>query len=291
MIRRNCIRTSFDSFGRLLSSKRVSKLTPVQQTSLLVAYWRNLELQKSQPLCRDEYASVLLNRLLEKEVLQGFEKSNFQIGLDCLAVRTRIIDDWLVASTKGNPGQVVLLGSGMDTRACRLPWGRDVTVFEVDMDAKVMAAKYEVLSGAGIQPVSKVVMVEADVTNTSALAEKLQRAGLSSDERTQWVAEGLLEYLPLTAHPNIFRLAKNLASAPGSGFAMQVLEPSFGQSVRETFGELPYAQLASVEHTVEQVQNCGWSQVKDFDNQMFIELYDRNVHPGFHLLFAATGDN
>ena len=90
---------------RTLTQKRpISSLTSVQQTSLLMAYWRMLETRRSHTphapspsLIQDEFAPILLDNLASPELLQQFQSSPFlPIGLNFLAIRTRIIDDWLL---------------------------------------------------------------------------------------------------------------------------------------------------------------------------------------------------
>src|SRR5712691_11685693 len=49
--------------------------------------------------------------------------------------RTRLIDDWMDASVAEGAGQVLILGSGFDSRAWRRPALRRVAVFEIDHPA------------------------------------------------------------------------------------------------------------------------------------------------------------
>ena len=49
-----------------------------------------------------------------------------------VAIRTRYFDDFIVYSLP-DISQVVLLGSGLDTRAYRLPLTASTTIFEIDL--------------------------------------------------------------------------------------------------------------------------------------------------------------
>jgi O-methyltransferase involved in polyketide biosynthesis len=50
-------------------------------------------------------------------------------GLVC---RTRLVDDEVAASAAAGVRSVVIIGAGMDTRACRMPALADATIREVD---------------------------------------------------------------------------------------------------------------------------------------------------------------
>jgi len=133
------------------SSSSFPQLTPVQETSLLVAYWRHLEsisapynknignhVPASPPLIQDLYATKLVEALLPQKRQIEFDKSPIRdTGRDILAVRTKCIDDWLLrrgeedgsaaavdANKKDKPcRQLVNLGAGMCARYYRLLLG------------------------------------------------------------------------------------------------------------------------------------------------------------------------
>ena len=52
-----------------------------------------------------------------------------------IAVRTRFFDEFFVQATESGIRQAVILASGLDTRAYRLPWPADTKVFEIDQPA------------------------------------------------------------------------------------------------------------------------------------------------------------
>src|SRR6201997_5427531 len=74
------------------------------------------------------------------------------IGLiEILAVHTRFLDEFLAAAGRAGIRQVVLLGSGLDTRPYRLWWPRGTTVYEIDRP-EVLDFKSEVLRGLQARP-------------------------------------------------------------------------------------------------------------------------------------------
>jgi methyltransferase (TIGR00027 family) len=111
-----------------------------------------------------------------------------------IAVRTRYFDDWLQsAAIQGPVRQVVLLASGLDTRAWRLPWAPATTVFELDHGA-TLEAKADALARAGAEPACAVRFADADLATDWGPA--LLGAGLDPTAPTAWLAEGILFYLP-----------------------------------------------------------------------------------------------
>ena len=52
--------------------------------------------------------------------------------VDSIAIRTRYFDDFFLDAMNAGVRQAVILASGLDTRAYRLPWVAGSTVFEVD---------------------------------------------------------------------------------------------------------------------------------------------------------------
>jgi len=137
-----------------------------------------------------------------------------------IAIRTRFFDDWLHrVAIEGGIRQVVLLASGLDTRAYRLPWVAGTTVFELDRPA-VLAGKRGVLEGAGAAPACDRRAVGADLTGDWAAA--LLASGLDRDRPTAWLVEGVLFYLPREAIDRILDDVTRLA-APGSRLGLDIV--------------------------------------------------------------------
>ena len=68
-----------------------------------------------------------------------------------IAVRTRFFDNFFTMAARASVRQAVILASGLDTRAYRLPWPADTTVFEVDQP-EVIAFKGATLDRLGATP-------------------------------------------------------------------------------------------------------------------------------------------
>jgi methyltransferase (TIGR00027 family) len=286
------------------SEEPTLRLTEVQSTSLLVAYWRKIETQRSSlganppspSLLQDEQVTVLLDALVTPEQIKGYATSPMlPICINLLAIRTRTIDDWLMEkAAKLHPRQVVNLGAGMCTRPNRLPWSSNanatITVFEVD-DSHLLQTKHNVLGQAGYLPRVKVVNVAGDVTKES-LAESLLQAGFDPKLPTDWIAEGLLEYLPLESHRPLFQLAWKM-SAPGSRFVGFQGDPwnlDYAHSVLNF--KLPHVGLKVREDTVEDFRSVGWSKnITVLDDYDFLPRYGRTITLPVYLVFAEAGEN
>ncbi|MEU9288116.1 SAM-dependent methyltransferase [Streptomyces sp. NPDC048275] len=144
---------------------------------------------------------------------------------DWLAVRTRFFDDHLLSVTRGGCEQVVLLGSGLDTRAYRLDWPTATQVFEVDLPA-VQAFKDRVLAGRA-PDVARRTTVSADLLGDWRGA--LLAAGFDPGRPTAWLCEGLLFYLPPEAVESLIGTASEL-SAPGSTLGAECLNADTADS-------------------------------------------------------------
>jgi methyltransferase (TIGR00027 family) len=129
-----------------------------------------------------------------------------------IAVRTRFFDDFFVLAAESGIRQAVILASGLDTRAYRLPWPADTKVFEIDQP-QVIAFKTRTLADLGAEPTAERTTVAIDLREDWPAA--LVEAGFDPKLPTAWSAEGLLVYLPPDAQDRLFDNIAGL-SAPGS---------------------------------------------------------------------------
>jgi methyltransferase (TIGR00027 family) len=137
-----------------------------------------------------------------------------------ITVRTRFFDDFFVGATNAGIRQAVILASGLDTRAYRLPWQAGTVVYEIDQP-EVIAFKTQTLADLGAEPAAQRRTVAIDLRDDWPTA--LQEAGFDAQQPTAWSAEGLLVYLPPEAQDRLF---DNIAalSAPGSRIATEHMD-------------------------------------------------------------------
>jgi methyltransferase (TIGR00027 family) len=133
-----------------------------------------------------------------------------------LAAHARFVDEYLAKAGRAGIRQVVILGSGMDTRPYRLWWPLRTTVYEIDQP-QVIDFKTEVLRGLSAELAANRRAVGIDLRQD--WLDGLRRVGFDAAQPTVWVAEGLLVgYLPPDVQNRLLETV-TAVSAIGSRFA------------------------------------------------------------------------
>src|ERR1700731_608635 len=198
--------------------------TSVGATATMVAAQRALS--SDEKFIDDPYAAPLVRavgidvyvRLVNGQIPVGgeseFDPQRMARGMAC---RTRFYDRFFLDAAQRGIDQVVILASGLDARACRLPWPAGTVVYEVDMP-EVIEFKTSTLSDLGAEPTAERRTVAIDLRDDWAAA--LQAAGFDPKAPAAWSAEGLLVYLPDDAQDALFGNITAL-SAPDSRLAFE----------------------------------------------------------------------
>jgi methyltransferase (TIGR00027 family) len=209
--------------------------TSVGATATLVAAARALATRRGDPLVNDPFAEPLVRAVgiaAFSRALDGdddiADTEGARLLIDVVAVRTRFFDDFLLDAGAAGLRQAVILASGLDSRAYRLPWPAGTTVFEIDQ-AGVIAFKSRVLAAHGASPAAGHRTVGVDLRDDWAAA--LRDHGFDSGAPTAWIAEGLLIYLPPEAQDRLFNTITAL-SPPGSRIATEY-HPDGGSGIAE----------------------------------------------------------
>jgi methyltransferase (TIGR00027 family) len=147
---------------------------------------------------------------------------------DNMAVRTKFFDEFFIEATRSGIRQAVILASGLDARAYRLPWSDGTTVYEIDQP-QVIEFKSRTLAELGATPTAHRRTVAVDLRDDWPTA--LQAAGFDPGQPSAWSAEGLLGYLPPDAQDRLLDTITEL-SAPGSRIATES-GPSRGKDHEE----------------------------------------------------------
>jgi methyltransferase (TIGR00027 family) len=164
--------------------------------------------------------------------------------VDNMAVRTKFFDDFFLDATAGGIKQVVILASGLDSRAYRLTWPDGSIVYEVDQP-QVIEFKTRALAQIGAQPTADRRAVAIDLRFDWPAA--LKEAGFDPDQPTAWSAEGLLGYLPPDAQDRLLDTITAL-SAPGSRLATESAPPIDQNDVDEAMEKMQSAADRWREH-------------------------------------------
>jgi methyltransferase (TIGR00027 family) len=133
------------------------------------------------------------------------------------AVRTHFFDAHFAEAVTAGIRQVVILASGLDSRAYRLDWPAGTKVYEIDQP-KVLAYKSATLAANGATPSADRHEVPIDLRQDWPAA--LVAEGFDPKAPTAWLAEGLLMYLPADAQDRLFTQISEL-SAPRSRIAVE----------------------------------------------------------------------
>jgi methyltransferase (TIGR00027 family) len=174
------------------------------------------------PLIDDPFAEPLVNavgvdafiRMMNGEVELSDDDPAFtpQRLSEGMAVRTRFFDAFFLEAAEAGVRQAVILASGLDTRAYRLPWPAGTVLYEIDQP-QVIEFKTRTLADLGAAPTTDRRAVAIDLRDDWVAA--LRDSGFDPAQPTAWIAEGLLGYLPPDAQDRLFDNITAL-SAPGS---------------------------------------------------------------------------
>jgi len=201
----------------------------VGATATGVAASRALATKQPIPLITDPYADALVkavglehcNKIADGELDYGDDPLfNVQQMCEQIAVRTRFFDDFFISAASVEIQQAVILASGLDTRAYRLPWPQEAVVFEIDQP-QVIEFKSGLLDSLGAHPAAHRRAVPIDLRDD--WPEALRDNGFDPTKPTAWIAEGLLIYLPPDAQDRLFDNITAL-SAPGSRLATEHMD-------------------------------------------------------------------
>ena len=218
-------------------------------TATMVAAGRAMASKAETPLINDPYAEPLVRavgvdffvKMLDGDVdlslIPNASPDRTQAIADGMGVRTKYFDDYLLAAVATGVRQVVILASGLDSRAYRLDWPSETVVYEIDQP-QVIEFKTTTLAGLGAEPTATRRTVPIDLRADWPAA--LRDAGLDADAPTAWLAEGLLIYLPSEAQDRLFDNITAL-SAPGSTVATEYvpgLKDLDAERVREQTAQL-----------------------------------------------------
>jgi methyltransferase (TIGR00027 family) len=201
----------------------------VGATATMVAAGRAMATNDARALINDPFADPLVRAVgldffvkmidgdLDFSLLPNSSPDRRQAIVDGMGIRTKYFDEYLLAAVQAGVRQVVILASGLDSRAYRLPWPTGTVVYEIDQP-QVIEFKTRTLADLGAEPTANRRTVPIDLRADWPAA--LRDAGLDAGAPTAWLAEGLLIYLPSEAQDRLFDNITAL-SVPGSAIATE----------------------------------------------------------------------
>jgi methyltransferase (TIGR00027 family) len=168
----------------------MATIEDVTGTAFVVAEYRAEENRELKPIYRDPIVSVFLSDASR----QAAERvsSRFPPVKDMVKTRTRYFDDMLEAQIAAGIRQVLILGSGLDTRAVRKQ-SAAVRYFEID-DLETIELKRRCYAEARIDP--GVTLIAGNYFRDGVI-ELLRSHGFEFDQPTYVIWEGNVMYMPL----------------------------------------------------------------------------------------------
>jgi methyltransferase (TIGR00027 family) len=252
----------------------------VGATATMVATGRAMATKDPRGLINDPFAEPLVRAVgvdfftkmmdgeLDLSAIENATPVRMRAMIDGMAVRTKYFDEYFLNATGTGVRQVVILASGLDSRAYRLPWPGETVVYEIDQP-QVIEFKTTTLAGIGAQPTATRHPIPIDLRQDWPAA--LQAAGFDTTAPTAWLAEGLLIYLPPEAQDRLFDHITEL-SAPGSTIATEFVPGivdfdadrvrEMSGSFREHGVDIDMASLVYAgqrNHVVDYLGTKGWS--------------------------------
>jgi methyltransferase (TIGR00027 family) len=269
----------------------------VGATATMIAAGRAMATKDPRGLIDDPFADPLVRavgldffeKMIDGEVdfstVENASPARMQAIINGVAVRTQYFDDYLLAAVDAGVRQVVILASGLDSRAYRLPWPAQTVVYEIDQP-QVIEFKTATLAGLGAQPTATRRTIPIDLRSDWPTA--LRAAGLDAAAPTAWLAEGLLIYLPPEAQDRLFDNITAI-SAPGSTVATEYvpglkdLDPDRVREMSRSFRDqgvdidMPSLIYAGERrHVIDYLRAKGWDVVDTPRAELF-------NHAGFEL--------
>ena len=205
----------------------------VGATATMVAAARAAASKRASPVMQDPLAEALVCAVGAEPFAQ-LARGTLDFGdlgsgwmPDEFAARACFYDSFLTRSSGYGIRQIVILASGLDTRAYRLTWPSEATIYEVDQP-EVVAFKEAALSHLGATPAAQLCFVGIDLRDDWPFI--LQRKGFNAKVPTAWIAEGLLlGYLRADDQDRLLSRITSL-SAPLSRLALDHI-PTSSESI------------------------------------------------------------
>jgi methyltransferase (TIGR00027 family) len=208
--------------SKVLGQKRGQQ---IRYSADIVSAIRFHETQRSDPLINGPFAHLFFASEAEEKLQEILQRWPF--FAEYIMVRDKFFDNHLtVFCQEEGVRQVVLLGAGNDMRASRLPFLKEVRVFEVDLPDQ-MALKKSVLQKAGSRLPEQVAYVGASVIEPGFM-QLLMQAGFNPAERSAFIIEGLIYYLRPAGVDHLFEELSSLPSL-GNLFLIDHISVDFSQ--------------------------------------------------------------
>jgi methyltransferase (TIGR00027 family) len=183
-----------------------SPINDVSDTAFWIAYHRALETARSDALFRDPLAALLAGERGRK-ISEAMPTS--RIVAWTVALRTRIIDDYIASAIDAGVDTVLSLGAGLDARPYRMKLPASLQWVEADY-AHVIDYKESRLRGH--VPVCRLERVKIDLADGDERQRLLERVNAQSNGLLI-LTEGVIPYLDNAAVASLADALRSMSRA------------------------------------------------------------------------------
>jgi methyltransferase (TIGR00027 family) len=166
-----------------------SPIQDVSDTAFWIAYHRAVESARPDALFRDPFAARLAGER-GRRISEAMPTSRIVAWM--VALRTRIIDNYIAAALHAGIDTVLCLGAGLDARPYRLALPPDLRWIEADYP-HVIDYKEDILRQE--TPACRLERVRIDLADVDARRRLLERIDAASQGGVLVLTEGVIPYL------------------------------------------------------------------------------------------------
>lgn len=261
------------------AKKQAEKINPLIATAMIIAAWRAQENQATNPLYQDPIADKFLDEAIKEKAQKA--ASVLPASVEMIKLRTKYFDDNLKECLQVGDKQVVLLGSGLDTRASRFA-KEGVNYFEIDAPV-LLKFKEEIFKNFSNNHKNRVKYIPGDYIQENVI-ELLQKNECDPQLPTHFIWEGNLFYLPKEAAKNVFRKLKKSFHNFTISFdyvsdrvIKKELDYPGAKGFVEWFEKMGAPWITGFNHIEELSSQVGLSIVEAIPTQTLRVLYGRNT--------------
>ncbi|MBD3194919.1 MAG: SAM-dependent methyltransferase [Candidatus Lokiarchaeota archaeon] len=232
-------------------------------TSRLIAYHRAEEAKSENLLIKDPFAEKLAGTLDQYKEKHRFtlKRRDYSI-VRAYHIERNLLRKWC---ERYNESQIVILGSGLDTRAYRLEYlkkGNHI-IFELDYES-VLSYKEDIMKFE--HPYCKIKYIYANIGKNNII-KMLKEESFNPKSVSFWILEGLAYYLQKDSFKKLLKRVSNL-SKPNSEIFIDLCVPAianlrFGQFTTHFKWGINKDQIPDL------FKNLGWNisakYADDFD--------------------------
>ncbi|KAH3731877.1 SAM-dependent methyltransferase [Pelomyxa schiedti] len=181
--------------------------------------------------------------------------------LEMVSGRTIFFDHHLLELAKNDGvSQIVILASGMDTRAYRLDWPSGVSVFELDFP-DVLSYKDRIIISAGGSPRCTRKALGLDLSQNTWIGS-LKSIGFDTSKPCAILMEGLLGYLDPESVETLMQNVRSLCEGnPLSSILLNLGSWKLHDTAKKLFNDIGATRKWNCENPEQFLESHGWTVI------------------------------